>query len=162
MVPTDASTSVRQPTRLKTARTRPRYHRFVSAVRVAHLILYVSDQARSAAFYRDVFGQPPRLDVPGMTEFQLTDSAILGLMPVAGIRRLLPQLADPARADGVARAELYVHVDDPAAALRSAVAAGAAEVSPVQPRDWGDVAGYCTDPDGHVVAFAAPAPAPGR
>jgi len=36
------------------------------------------------------------------------------------------------------------------------VAAGAAELSPVLPRDWGDGVGYCLDPEGHVLAFATP------
>jgi len=26
----------------------------------------------------------------------------------------------------------------------------------VESRDWGDRAGYCLDPDGHVLAFAEP------
>jgi aminoglycoside 6'-N-acetyltransferase len=40
------------------------------------------------------------------------------------------------------------------------VAAGATELSPVLAREWGDDAGYCLDPDGHVLAFAAPTRAP--
>jgi predicted enzyme related to lactoylglutathione lyase len=54
-----------------------------------HFILYVADQARSAAFYAKVLCVEPRLDVPGMSEFVLPGGAVLGLMPEAGIRRLL-------------------------------------------------------------------------
>ena len=32
----------------------------------AHTILFVSDPVRSAAFYREVLGHEPSLDVPGM------------------------------------------------------------------------------------------------
>lgn len=120
-----------------------------------HLILYVRDQARARAFYQATLGAPPRLDVPGMTEFALPGGAVLGLMPEAGIRRLLPTMPDPAIASGVPRAELYLRVASPSAFLARAVAAGATELSPVAPRDWGDDAGYCLDPDGHVLAFAA-------
>ena len=123
---------------------------------VAHLILYVADQRRSAAFYAQALGFAPRLDVPGMTEFALGGGAVLRLMPVAGIRRLLGDpLPDPARAAGVPRAELYLRVDDVDGAHARALAAGARELSPPAPRDWGDIASYALDPDGHVLAFAS-------
>jgi catechol 2,3-dioxygenase-like lactoylglutathione lyase family enzyme len=122
---------------------------------IAQLILYVADQARSTAFYSAVLARSPRLDVPGMTEFVLTEGAVLGLMPEAGILRLLGErLPDPARAAGVPRAELYLMVDQPALFLARATAAGARELSPLLPRDWGHRVGYALDPDGHVLAFA--------
>lgn len=120
----------------------------------AHFILFVRDQAASARFYRAVLGVAPRLDVPGMTEFEL-GVAVLGLMPEAGIRRLLgAALPDPSTANGAPRAELYLVVDDPGTVHRRALAAGAREVSALAPRDWGHEAAYSLDPDGHVLAFA--------
>ncbi len=120
-------------------------------------VLYVEDQARAAAFYRAALGREPTLDVPGMTEFELTATSSLGLMPEDGVKRLLGDaLPDPAAARGVPRAELYLLVDDPVAALERAREAGAAILDDVRPRDWGDRAGYGLDPDGHVLAFAAP------
>ncbi len=121
----------------------------------AHFILYVHDQTASAAFYASVLALAPRLDVPGMTEFALNNGAVLGLMPVAGIKRLLGEaLPDPGRARGIPRAELYLAVEDAETTLARALAAGATPLSPVVERDWGDRAGYCLDLDGHVVAFA--------
>lgn len=121
----------------------------------AHLIFYVSDQKRSASFYARVLGIKPTLDVPGMTEFPLADGAVLGLMPAAGIKRLLgDKLPDPERAAGVPRAELYLLSEDPAAHHRRALESGAEELSPLAPRDWGHQAAYSLDPDGHVLAFA--------
>ncbi len=129
----------------------------------AHLILYVADQARSSAFYRHALNTPPRLDVPGMTEFELCTGCVLGLMPIAGIRTLLGDtLPDPARAQGIPRAELYLLVTDPAASHRRALAAGARELSPLLPRDWGHLAAYSLDPDGHVLAFASAIPPVGQ
>lgn len=118
-----------------------------------HLILYVRDQDASADFYRRVFGAEPTLHVPGMTEFALTDGAVLGLMPEDGIARLLrwellPN--DPA----ALRAELYLVVQDPGAIHARALAAGARELSPLLPRDWGAEVAYSLDPDGYVLAFA--------
>jgi uncharacterized glyoxalase superfamily protein PhnB len=124
----------------------------------AHLILYVQDQRASADFYRAALGIAPRLDVPGMTEFEL-GSVVLGLMPEAGIQRLLGAvLPDPAQARGVPRAELYLRVHDPDACHQRALRAGARELDPVRPRDWGDRAGYLLDRDGHVLALAAADP----
>ncbi|MEW6758796.1 MAG: VOC family protein [Acidobacteriota bacterium] len=124
--------------------------------RGVHLILYVADQARSADFYRKALAVEPSLDVPGMTEFDLGRGVVLGLMPEAGIRRLLgDRIQDPAAAGGAPRAELYLRVEDPAACLDRAVEAGARLLDPVKARDWGHRAGYCLDPDGHVLAFAS-------
>jgi len=120
-----------------------------------HFILYVSDQVRSTAFYASVLGVAPSLNVPGMTEFELDGGAVLGLMPEAGIRRLLgPALPDLTAGQGVPRAELYLVSGDPRPFHERALAAGARELSAVAPRDWGHLAGYSLDPDGHVIAFA--------
>ncbi len=122
---------------------------------IAHIILYVADQQRAAAFYTDVLGAEPSLHVPGMTEFHLGQDCVLGLMPETGIKRLLGDaLPDPASANGVPRCELYLRVDDPAACHVRALAAGARELSGLAPRNWGDDAAYSLDPDGHVIAFA--------
>jgi uncharacterized protein len=130
----------------------------VSAHEKAHFILYVADRARSSAFYAAVLGAAPRLDAPGMTEFDLPGGAVLGLMPCAAIRRLLgAALPDPAAAQGLPRAELYLVVADAEAAHARALAAGAIELSPLLPRDWGHHAAYALDPDGHVLANASAA-----
>lgn len=120
----------------------------------AHLILYVRDQSASAVFYAAALDETPTLDVPGMTEFTLPGGAVLGLMPERGITKLLGDAVDPSRAQGVARAELYLVVGDVDDAHRRALAAGARELSAPAMRSWGDRAGYLLDPDGHVLAFA--------
>lgn len=118
------------------------------------IILYVSDQERSKAFYQLVLEHEPLLHVPGMTEFSLTADFKLGLMPEKGIAKILcPQTPDPALGSGIPRCELYLKVGDPADALRKAIAAGAKEISKTELRTWGDTVSYCSDPDGHVIAF---------
>ncbi|MDF1565462.1 MAG: VOC family protein [Deltaproteobacteria bacterium] len=125
------------------------------------VVLYVADQASARDFYVEVLGVAPNLDVPGMTELTLPGGALLGLMPEAGIKRLLGEaLPDPAAGSGVPRAELYLRVEEPAAFHARALAAGARELSALAPRPWGDEAAYSLDPDGHVLAFARTLPAP--
>lgn len=125
-------------------------------ISAAHFILDVRDQEASRRFWEQCLGQPPALHVPGMTEFRLREGVVLGLMPERGIRVLLGErLPDPAAAAGVPRAELYLVVDDPAESLARCLRAGASLLSEVLPRSWGHRAGYCLDPDGHVIAFAS-------
>jgi len=126
-------------------------------IRNVHFILYVADQERSTMFYRRILNIEPRLNVPGMTEFDLPGGTVLGLMPERGIKRLLgAALADPAWANGAPRAELYLIVDSPVEIHQKAIGIGAVEISPPLERDWGHLAAYSLDPDGHVLAFACP------
>ncbi len=121
----------------------------------AHFIFYVADQAKSAAFYAELLGIEPRLNVPGMTEFELNDGAILGLMPAAGIVRLLGEVMAKAQGSSdTPRAELYLFVDSPQVRFERALAQGAVALSPPMNRDWGHEVAYCFDLDGHVLAFA--------
>lgn len=118
-------------------------------------VLYVRNQSASRDFYAHVLGQEPVLDVPGMTEFDLGGGALLGLMPEAGIARLLGGAIE-APNGGAPRAEVYLVRADAEAMHARALEAGARELSAVAPRDWGERVGYVADPDGHVLAFAVP------
>ncbi len=121
----------------------------------SYFILFVEDQKRSTSFYSAVLSIEPRLCVPGMTEYALPGGGVLGLMPEAGIRKLLgPELPDPSKAQGIPRSELYLLVEKAEEHHSRSLACGARELSPMQSRGWGHVAGYSLDPDGHVLAFA--------
>ena len=122
----------------------------------AHFILYVSDQQRSTTFYSSVLDKAPELNVPGMTEFGLNDSAVLGLMPETGIVNLLGNaIVNPASSHRVTRSELYLVVEDAAAYHARAIESGAREVSALSLRDWGHFVAYSLDPDGHILAVAS-------
>ena len=117
-------------------------------------IFYVSDQDKSCDFYRNVLGVEPILDVPGMTEFQLNDGSVLGLMPETGIKKLLGEkLPDPMTGNGIPRSELYLSVDNPEEFHQRSLASGAIELSPLTNREWGEAVAYSLDRDGHVLAF---------
>lgn len=117
-------------------------------------VLYVGEQSVARSFWEAVLLRPPILDVPGMTQFTLGEGAVLGLMPEAGIRRLLPTLPDPAPGTKAPRAEVYLRVVDPQAHHDRVLAAGGVELSGLSPRNWGETVAYSLDLDGHVVAFA--------
>ena len=125
-------------------------------IAVSEFILYVNDQARSTAFYRALLDRDPSLEVPGMTEFELSTGVRLGLMPEQGIARIISgPMPHPSTAQGVPRCELYLVVEDLEGAILQANVAGAVEVSPAADRDWGHRVAYFADPDGHVLALAS-------
>ncbi|MBK0402364.1 VOC family protein [Adhaeribacter sp. BT258] len=118
-------------------------------------ILYVSDQNRSKAFYTNVLQKTPSLDVSGMTEFDLSETCKLGLMPENGIAKILGErLPHPASGNGIPRCELYLFQENAAEVCERAARNGGKMISAMQPRDWGHTVGYVADPDGHVLAFA--------
>ena len=118
------------------------------------IILYVSDQQKSTEFYMNTFLLKPSLNVPGMTEFNLTKNVKLGLMPENGIAKiLLPSLPHPKEGNGIPRCELYINVDNAVNFLERAIQSGGKLISPIKMRDWGDEVGYVSDFDGHVIAF---------
>lgn len=118
-------------------------------------ILYVSNQSASRDFYKEVLQLEPSLDVPGMTEFVLNENCKLGLMPEAGIAKILSdKTPHPETGKGIPRCELYLSVTNVTEYFNRAINTGANVVSPIQKRDWGDTVGYVNDPDGHIIAFA--------
>lgn len=120
-----------------------------------HVIFYVDDQNRSTLFYKNVLVIEPRLDIPGMTEFELCNGTVLGLMPGSGIKKLLGEkIKEPNKLKGIPPAELYLLVNEPQKYFERALQHGAKELSKLQPRDWGDEATYCSDPDGYILVFA--------
>lgn len=122
-------------------------------ITTSYFILYVVDQQRSANFYETVLGYAPRINIPGMTEFELGANSVLGLMPLTSITRLFNQPV-PREVGQDLRSEVYLMVEDPQRFHERAISAGARELSQFSPRDWGHSAAYSVDFDGNVIAFA--------
>lgn len=119
------------------------------------IILYCKDQQKSRDFYTKILNLSPTLDVPGMTEFQLTPELKLGLMPENGIAKILGnKTPHPSTGNGIPRCELYIYVNDVENSFNQSLKFGANKVSHPQHRDWGDTVAYVSDIDGHIVAFA--------
>ena len=122
---------------------------------LVNIILYVKDQIASTSFYEKVLGLKPVLNVPGMTEFELSNRTKLGLMPEEGIYHLLKdKIPNPNKASGIPRAELYLSVENPIEMHQRAISEGGKELSAYEMRSWGDEAAYSMDLDGHIIVFA--------
>lgn len=118
-------------------------------------ILFVENKDISTEFYRKLFRTEPSLNVPGMTEFTISEFCKIGLMPNNGIATIINDtLPHPSRGIGIPKCELYLLVKDVEFEYAHAISCGAKEVSSLQLRDWGDRACYFSDPDGHIIAFA--------
>jgi uncharacterized protein len=120
------------------------------------VILAVDDLARSLEFYEGVFGWPrnERIDYRNYVELKPDDGGTIGLYERDGYAQTVGADPVPVPADAVSPAYVYVRVEDAAEAADRLRAAGARELSPLTPRQWGETAGWFADPDGNVVAVA--------
>lgn len=124
-------------------------------IQLTETILYVENQNVSTAFYEKLFRQKADLNVPGMTEFKVSDNCKIGLMPNNGIAKILKdKTPHPQTGTGIPRCELYFYVENITLEFENATTAGAQLISPITNQDWGDKVCYFADPDGHIIAFA--------
>jgi len=127
----------------------------IEQIKLSQFILYVSNQGESSKFYQKIFRKLPDLDVPGMTEFVISDYCKLGLMPNKNIEKILKDIMpNPETGIGIPRCELYFYVDNIQFEFENAIKSGAKLINSVSIRDWGDKVCYFADPDGHIIAFA--------
>jgi predicted enzyme related to lactoylglutathione lyase len=118
-------------------------------------ILYVRELERSARFYDVAFHWRKTVDENVYVEYEVNPGARVGLMPQANTAHFLgAELGARRPTDGCPRAEIYVRLEDLAAAVGRLEAAAATCVSDLATRPWGDRAAYFLDPDGYVVAVA--------
>ena len=118
-------------------------------------IIYVKDQQKSKEFYEKLLQISPSLDVPGMTEFKLSDNVKFGIMLENGIVKIFSKdTPHPKNGNGIPRCELYLRVIKPSDFIERGKSLGGKIISKLQDRDWGDKVGYIPDLDGHVIAFA--------
>jgi predicted enzyme related to lactoylglutathione lyase len=122
------------------------------------VIFAVADLARSLEFYERAFDWPrnDRIDFANHVELVPPDGGSLGLYEREGYAETVG--AEPAVVsnDHVAPAYLYVRLDDVEAAVARIEEAGGRPLSPLRPRSWGERAAWFADPDGNVIAVAAP------
>lgn len=121
----------------------------------SEFILYVDNQEISSRFYEALFRIKPTLEVPGMTEFTLSETLKIGLMPNNGIAKIItPATIHPEKGNGIPRCELYFYVENLELEYQNAIKTGAKIISGIENRNWGDCVCYFADLDGHIIAFA--------
>ena len=124
--------------------------------RLTLLILAVEDLIRAVHFYRAAFGWVQTVDDAIYAEFMLPGGQRLGLYARAGFERNVGRVPLQGRRGEITGTEIYLYVDDLAAAIARVEAAGARLLRPRAERAWGDEAAYFADPDGNVIVLARP------
>lgn len=109
-------------------------------LKFTHSIVFVSDMARSVAFYRDILGLPLRFESPEWTEFETTGNTLalhVGDGPATPSQRTVP----------AGQCQLGFSVDDINAFHQEMIAKGVTCLQPPEEEDFGRLAEYA-DPDG--------------
>jgi predicted lactoylglutathione lyase len=116
--------------------------------RVSFITLAVSDLGATRRFYVDGLGWSPSLEADDVLMFEVASKVVLSLWSEAGFEQ---EVGPVRRGSGIVPITLAHNVPTPEqvdAVLDDARAAGAAEVSTGQQREWGGYTGYFADPDG--------------
>jgi len=108
------------------------------SVKLAYVMVFVSDMKRSVAFYRDQVGLKLRFASPGWSEFD-TGGTILALHPMG-----------PHNPAGTS--EVGVTVKDLNAFYAARKAAGVPFSGPPQPQSYGSPLTEMRDPDGALIS----------
>lgn len=122
--------------------------------RLGLVILAVRDVREATRFYSAAFRWPVAVSVPPYTEYSLPGEMRFGVYQRESFGSNTGQVPHLVPPGALSPTELYLYVDDPAAAVAAVLAAGGALMSPLSPRAWGDEVAYCRDPDGNVIALA--------
>jgi lactoylglutathione lyase len=105
-----------------------------------HTIVFISDMARSVAFYRDILGLPLRFESPEWTEFETPGSTLA--LHLADAPAVSSQSMAPA-----GQCQLGFSIEDIDAFHQEMIAKGVACLQPPEEEDFGKLAEYA-DPDG--------------
>jgi len=117
-------------------------------------ILAVRDLRLASRFYDRAFGWTKSVNETVYVEYELPGGQRVGLYDRVAFGRNTGRVPAAITEGELAPAELYLHVDQPEAAMRSLADAGARLLSGLEPRAWGDEAAYFADPDGNVIVVA--------
>jgi lactoylglutathione lyase len=127
-------------------------------MKFGYAITYVSDVARTVAFWRAAFGIEARFVVPtgDYAELQTGATAIAFASHDLG-RANLPEGYAPADASALPQGiELALVTDDVATATERALAAGATLLKAPAKKTWGQTVAYVRTPDGNLIELCSP------
>ena len=125
-------------------------------MKITHVetIVFVSDIARSTAFYRDVLGQSIQHDYGTIVMFEHGFSIHDGV-------NLLEKTykrpgAFPNGPQGKDNLDIYFETDDLESAFEAVVKSGVDVIHPIEVQEWGQRVFRFHDPDGHIVEIGDP------
>ena len=108
-----------------------------------YFIVYVEDQNKTKKFYELLFKKKPIVDEPGMTEFELPDGSILGIMPIESTKKLFGEdYYSKLSLKSLSKFELYFLVDNAKELHARAQQLGAIELRKFEEMDWGERVAY--------------------
>ena len=126
-------------------------------MKFGYTIIYVADVRETVAFYENAFGLQPRFVHESNLYAELdTGNTTLAFAgePMAAMNGLA--IRPNRKADVAAGFEIAFVTDDPEAAYRKAVAAGASAVKAPALKPWGQTVGYVRDLNGCLVELCSP------
>jgi len=126
-------------------------------MRLGYTILYVKDVVATIEFYERAFGVKRRMVKDGDYGELDTGATVLAFASNSFARQLIPVpfgAADPqGPAPPVELGFVTEHVD---ADFRTAIAAGAVEVTPPEGKPWGQTVSYVRDLNGFLIEICSP------
>ena len=125
-------------------------------VRLALVILAVSDLDRATRFYQETFGWTQIVATPVYVEFTVPDKLRLGLYERASFSRNTTITPIEPTESGITGTEIYLYTTNFDLLMERLKHNGARQLSPLQERSWGEEVVYFADPDGNVLALARP------
>jgi catechol 2,3-dioxygenase-like lactoylglutathione lyase family enzyme len=125
-------------------------------LKITHVetIVFVSDIARSTAFYRDVLGQTITHDYGQIVMFEHGFSIHDG--PNLLEKTYKRPGAFPSGPQGKDNLDIYFETDDLQGAFDAVVQSGAEVIHPIEVQEWGQRVFRFHDPDGHIVEIGDP------
>jgi len=126
-------------------------------MKLGYAIIYVADVPDTVAFYQRAFGLQPRFVHESNLYAELdTGSTVLAFAgePMAAMNEI--SIRPNRKAEVAAGFEIAFVTDDPEAAYRKALAAGAGAVKPPALKPWGQTVGYVRDLNGCLIELCSP------
>ncbi len=118
-------------------------------------IIYVENQEKTKMFFQLLLNKHPMLDVPGITEFELLDGSILGIMPDTRLGKLFSDRFEKKdKKKSLPHIEFYFISNNADTLHKRALELGATEIREFSNMDWGHRVAYSINHDGHIFAFA--------
>ena len=119
-------------------------------------VFAVTDVERMVGFYEAAFGWTRRADFPIYVELALPDERGVAFYERNAFATNVGQPPRPVGEGELSGAELYLRCGDLDAAIARLQGLGARELAPKVLKDWGEHVAYFADPEGNVIALAAP------